>query len=914
MCASGVSAREAWQQCGQPNGEKGIQNIRKAGRKLALERAAPATPAAETPAAEVGMLHPQTGPGPGKGKPVAGFRLRPDQVARRRAADAAARAAYDAIYKEATAAWADAFRAGKTGKGSMSAEGFAAAYAGRIPEGFTLTGRMLTNALRQGRSGVAQRRPGPAPTIPKEFVESISSYAQLRQVAGDEQTPRMLGRVAVSAATGSAYESQLATASQRAHLLKRVRRSQALATATACAVDDRRWQWLTSSNLTTWFEGYKRQLLESGFIDDIPSDKFEVITVEPRKAARMLNADETHQKLSNEGEARGPRAHVYINPKLGRAGKRKVTCQKHATFMAWLTYDGQVGSPHIMLATDSAAAKKGSGATQEEIDAIRMRPEWTFGVPRVIGKFGCDQEQTWEPTFIMSEKGGMESGGLEQFLRSNVLPKFPDISQEWKFAEDGSVVAGPIFFQLDAGPDRLTEVSLDFRREMWDMGLILFPGLPNGTAANQVCDDLFGTYKTGCDQNADDIVAERIKARDAAATSTSASTSEEVNVKLDFCDIGRIMNGKPGDPIERRPFERAFTPEKIVASVAKLGLNPIDLNQALGHKRVRDDSETGTRMAHVAQVRAEHAASLQKLPNFGIQATSALEVVVPQEKRPMVAPPSSHEEEWRRLKEAGSSIGAVWQAVGAKAFNAPAVTGPALERVQDRLQQAKEKEARQLSDLSESWAAAKEVYSRVERDGTDYMQLSAGDLKALVSYCHRVKKQLGVGEHTKTKAAAAAYLNALGAGALKELITNPPESVLPVALAVPLVDSTDADPLLALEGPAHLLKFGDPGCELPEGLLPVSAPPWLAAACETGSSTAGELVDKLVLYKWPPRLGGWAVGKVTGVMTSDVMVNKVKCNYSVFYECDQETADHVLAISKYAKSAKSPADSWVLLG
>ena len=114
----------------------------------------------------------------------------------------------------------------------MSAEGFAAAYAGRIPEGFTLTGRMLTNALRQGRSRVAQRRPGPAPTIPKEFVQSISSYAQLRQVAGDEQTPRMLGRVAVSAATGSAYESQLATASRRAHLLKRVRLSQALRIST----------------------------------------------------------------------------------------------------------------------------------------------------------------------------------------------------------------------------------------------------------------------------------------------------------------------------------------------------------------------------------------------------------------------------------------------------------------------------------------------------------------------------------------------------------------------------------------------------------------------------------------------------------------------------------------------------------
>ena len=103
----------------------------------------------------------------------------------------------------------------------------------------------------------------------------------------------------------------------------------------------------------------------------------------------MLNCDETHQKLSNEGETSGSRANVYINPKLARAGKRKLVCQKHATVMAWCNYAGEAGAPHLMLATAAEAVKKGRGgkARAEDIEdsAVRMRPEWAFGVPRVCG-------------------------------------------------------------------------------------------------------------------------------------------------------------------------------------------------------------------------------------------------------------------------------------------------------------------------------------------------------------------------------------------------------------------------------------------------------------------------------------------------------------------------------------------------
>ena len=113
------------------------------------------------------------------------------------------------------------FQKGLTGKGANSADAIDATYADRLPLGRVLTGRMLKNALAQGRSGVVPRKPGPKSAIPTEFVEAISTYAQLRQVAGDEQTPRMLACVARAAAVNTPYEQALSTDSGKMQFLKR---------------------------------------------------------------------------------------------------------------------------------------------------------------------------------------------------------------------------------------------------------------------------------------------------------------------------------------------------------------------------------------------------------------------------------------------------------------------------------------------------------------------------------------------------------------------------------------------------------------------------------------------------------------------------------------------------------------------
>jgi hypothetical protein len=100
-----------------------------------------------------------------------------------------------------------------------------------------------------------------------------------------------------------------------------------------------------------------------------------------------------------------------------------------------------------------------------------------------------------------------------------------------------------------------------------------------------------------------------------------------------------------------------------------------------------------------------------------------------------------------------------------------------------------------------------------------------------------------------------------------------------------------------------------------EGLAPIPKPPWVDAACKPGSDEAVQLVGKSILYKWPARVGGWALGKVQDVnKDTSREVNRVMCNCKVYYSMDGCVAEHCLTTRKYARNSSASNDSWVLLG
>ena len=907
--ANGMKPRTAWELCDEPGGEKAIQNIRKRG----FAARAPGAANAIAVAVAVEVFDEQE-PGSKERRRQETFRLNSDQVKKQETHAKSVKAQFDEVYAAATQEWSDMVAKGTNGKGDASADGVAARFRQQLPADclYKLTGRSLKNALASGRAGTAPRPRNHRPAIPAAFVESVAQFAQLKQLNGDEQKPRFLVQAAVASAAGTVHEAHLTTQSQKQYLMKRVRKEMEMAVVTSKAIDDRRWQWLTSTNLTTWLKAYVESLVEWKYLPGVPDNIYEIMVIPEDKLAYMANGDESHQKLSNEGITAGPCSRVYINPHLARAGQRKVQYQKHATIWVWAAYSGEVGPVALMLATDAAEAKQhkaAAGSSTQDAAAtnellfvnrvgIRVRPEWMCGVPRVRGKFGCAETQTFEPIFLLNESGGTTGDSLEQLFEQGVLPCYLNLSPTWVYDSEGRIEKAPLHFQLDAGPGRYAESTLAWRASMWERGVALFPGLINGTAANQVLDDLFGLYKTSCNDVIDHIVSERITANQLDPT---------VKVNLDFSDLGRIINGRPEDPITARPFERAFTVEKIRNSTAKLGVAPVDLRRALDHPRVRDDSVDGSRSNHVVDLTTKNKQTLALVAEHGFN-TAALQVPLIKDpsgaQAPIVAPPADWESRWKAVKAAGGSASAHWVAVGPRAFNAPDVVLPAMERVQDKIAAVQEREQLKEENLRELQDAAREIESNCEGD---YGELSAADAKLLVSFIFKAKKLKGVGQYTANKAAAVDYLLEMDLNDFMNLLNEEYTSTaVPAAVAQPLLELTD-------ESTPRAPRFDDD--MVPSGMLTVAAPDWLKDALEIGNIAAKQLVGSYILYRWPDRLGGWLDGEITAINTDEKQTVKggVMCNFVVHYKSDGETAHHTLTLKSYAKSCKSATDSWVLL-
>ena len=82
------------------------------------------------------------------------------------------------------------------------------------------------------------------------------------------------------------------------------------------------------------------------------------------------------------------------------------------------------------------------------------------------------------------------------------------------------------------------------------------------------------------------------------------------------------------------------------------------------------------------------------------------------------------------------------------------------------------------------------------------------------------------------------------------------------------------------------------------------------------SPVGSQLVGKSILFKWPPRLGGWLVGKIEEANSNLGQDNDeaFAYNFKVAYAGEDERASHMLSVESYAHVASAKTDSWVLLG
>ena len=398
-------------------------------------------------------------------------------------------------------------------------------------------------------------------------------------------------------------------------------------------------------------------------------------------------------------------------------------------------------------------------------------------------------------------------------------------------------------------------------------------------------------------------------------------------VSLSFSDLGRSIAGRPEDPIELRPFEFAFSPEKIVNSCKKLGLSPVHLKTALKHKRVRDDSTDGCRATFENGVRERHTQTLQLLGGVGLAADALVvqppPALQPAPSRTLLASPSQAERRWKALKAAGTSAGAIFHSVGAKAFNGPDITKVALEKLEEKKAIEAEKNQKATSDFSLLRTRAEGIMETVV-DGAEYNGISQDDRRALVSYMFKAQDLTGASKITASVASSLEYLEVWTHEEVQAMIADPPclkgkdrvaKGMAETVVVAQLTDAPEDAPMLMGPMDTQLLAFGEvPGVDLGD-LLPVKLPPWMEEAIAPESQTAESVVGQQILYRWPRNMGGWARGTVSAVNTDQTKkIGKEVCNFLVHYPVDDDTSEHLLKTDEYATNGKAVGGSWVLLG
>ena len=257
--------------------------------------------------------------------------------------------------------------------------------------------------------------------------------------------------------------------------------------------------------------------------------------------------------------------------------------------------------------------------------------------------------------------------------------------------------------------------------------------------------------------------------------------------------------------------------------------------------------------------------------------------------------------------------------MGAKPFNAPEITNVALEKIKEK----QEAELAKNSDASEKFlslqSSCKETMDWMVENSADFADLTQGERVELISYIFKARGVSGVTKYTTNTTASLEFLDTLVPFELVNLLVDPPclkgTGRVAKGMEPALAALASPPPALLMPPPSSgtLSGFEDISVDT-KGLTTLEKPPWMDECCLPGSELASDMVGLKILFKWPARLGGWAMGEITSAAEAEDIVGNERCNFKVFYESDGETADHRLMPDKYALSSKSPSQSWVLLG
>ena len=582
----------------------------------------------------------------------------------------------------------------------------------------------LVRAVKErGEHGKSPPKLGRPVRVLPQITDQLAMQAAMMQASGEgEATTAKLEQSLTAMTAGTTHKD---TFNNNYAVRKAMRlHPEVFGPVRAINDEDRRVDWLTYKNLNSWTDAVKKEMVDLGVVFDKPGfiSKFrraifkttsapcltfsvflslcvlvtdgvasEVTLGHPDDARRFVNIDETHHVFSNESDKGGTRARRYAASFITRSGDRKVRNGRHTTGCYATNAYGETLPPLYIL--DSKAKYPANYKIDTRVGV---------GLPRVYGRYGCT-EPAWYPSFLaVRRKGGIDATLWEQVLEDLILPLHPNTSLEVvRCPKTNKILSGPLIVKTDAGPGRLCmeAKSWKFRARMWDAGIIILLGLPNGTSVNQEQDQGYQVYQPAVKASTQRVVsiklADRVLARKKARLAKErnvpnvddmplladlndlddildgeydededavyAHDGEEggaddvevddefdqlvaeqdavveykknlMNVGLGNLDLGHMVNGYPGDPIDKRPFDNSFRRPNVLRWWRQVGFLPMN-RHALKDPKVRYElgeggapEEDGKRLALLEEAYKEGAAGLERL---GLKGIDAFDVELP---------------------------------------------------------------------------------------------------------------------------------------------------------------------------------------------------------------------------------------------------------------------------------------------
>ena len=298
-----LTPKEAWLKAGEPNGEQGIQNIRRRARErkqasIEALNGSPPPPPPPPPALSslAGSVGNMLAAKPRKNGEKVPFRLNSQQVDKQEAAEHAEKHAKERCFTDALKAASEEYHKQQMASSNANAAAIARLFNAALdPAVKQLDSQKIRHHVAQGLAGLSPPKRGRPRDVPDVVVALVATHTSMKQLSGDEQKPRRMKRSLLALVKDSPLESKLASANQQKKFFKRLRQhpaaggGSALRAVPKVVTENRRWLWLTYDNVMRYLDGWRYFLLNEGFALDEPEVLADGSTAEVRACSHLCS-------------------------------------------------------------------------------------------------------------------------------------------------------------------------------------------------------------------------------------------------------------------------------------------------------------------------------------------------------------------------------------------------------------------------------------------------------------------------------------------------------------------------------------------------------------------------------------------------------------------------------------------------